>query len=193
MRNIPLRLIPVYRDESKEFFVKEEELAPQSVNVGSARVSTNWLLAGRSFPLIGLSNIDQLRQSQEQLVEDAPVYSTIAVEKILLSYWKSDRSKDLKFVEIELDSQNARTYDLQERLTREHTSVVRSKIELDIPGLEQVQVKLGLSVLISKVMGTMRVDAVVNGVQCRLCDGALKFAFEGYKIKGERTSWCRGY
>lgn len=63
LRNDQTKIVPIFRNESKKYFVDEALLAPRDVLVGKESVSTSALKMGATFSLLGISQTEALLET----------------------------------------------------------------------------------------------------------------------------------
>ena len=71
LRNDQLKIVPVYRDESKAHFVPSTVLAPRDVDVEGVTVTTSALAMGKKFSLLAISQTEALLETGLQDTTDS--------------------------------------------------------------------------------------------------------------------------
>lgn len=63
LKNDQTKIVPVYRDESKDYFVDANLVAPQDVLLDTETVTTSALAMGKKFSLLGISQTEALLET----------------------------------------------------------------------------------------------------------------------------------
>ena len=71
LRNDTLRIVPVYRDESKDKFVDPALIAPYDVMLEGQTITTSALAVGKKFSLLGISQTDAMLETGLQDTTDS--------------------------------------------------------------------------------------------------------------------------
>lgn len=63
LRNDTTKIVPIYRDESKQHFVSDKLITPRNVEIGPEEVTTSPLKMGETFSLLGISQTEALLET----------------------------------------------------------------------------------------------------------------------------------
>ena len=184
-----IRIVPVYRDESKDYFVDAEKIHPWEVEVDGQRVLTAALKIGETFDLLGISQSQALLETGIHDTTDA-ISPNMALESIWIQRTHPDGSRaidrhilavaDARSPYATFAARNTRQLELNYTTStlpgRVDGDVVKQKLELVVAGT--INLQLG------------HAEVVASGVVATPDDGT-EYEVIGYTLQAYRENMNR--
>jgi hypothetical protein len=158
-----VRLVPVYRDETKDYFVDAEKVQPWAVELEGQHLLTGALKIGTLFDLIGISQTEDLLQTGVQDLTDA-LDPNIALESIFVEAKYPDGSSKVQRYEFgraneqqvgaqfTFSAQHRRQIEVNYHTNTLHSPSANSAMDLHVAGL--INLELGHCELVASGVTT---------------------------------------